>query len=52
MKITQEFVTQLNLQPDALYRIWLTNNNIPHLCEYFKKRPDEFTWCDGEPLDD
>jgi len=25
MKITQEFVTQLNLQPDALYRIWLTN---------------------------
>lgn len=52
MKITQEFVTQLDLQPDSIYRIWLTNNNIPHLCEYFKKRPDKFTWCDGEPLDD
>ena len=51
MKITQEFVTQLDLQPDSIYRIWLTNNNIPHLCEYFKKRSTEFTWCDGELLD-
>lgn len=30
MKITREFVSQLNLQPDSIYRIWLTNNNIPH----------------------
>ena len=52
MKITQEFVNNVTFQDDKVYRIWLTDNNIPHLCEYFKKHSTEFTWCDGEPLND